>query len=262
MSGPSIRLLAAALLSLIIVGGVPSRAVAGEPFALRVPVLMYHRITCPPPNADLPALWICPVRFEAHLKSLKANGWSTITAHRLARKFEKRRTVGPKRFVISIDDGIADGYTTAHPLLLDAGMRATYYVNPGKVRDTGPSWLISFDQMRALRAAGHDIASHSLDHADLTQLSGAALREQVEDAQAILTEELGYRPRTFCYPLGRNDIEARRVVQESGLTLAFTTAHGALQSTSSPMSAPRIRINGWDTASDVLVKVAPYGSGQ
>ncbi len=258
MQRPSLRLLAAAFLSLIIVGGIPGPAVAGESFALRVPVLMYHRITCAPPDATLPALWLCPGRFEAHLRALDENGWSTITAHRLARKFDKRRAVGPKHFVVSIDDGMADGYTTAHPILLGFGMRATYYVNPGKVHDTGPPWLISFDRMRALRAAGHDVASHSLDHADLTRLSGAALREQVEDAQAILTEELGYRPRTLCYPLGRHDSEVRRVVQESGLTLAFTTAHGALQSSASPMSAPRIRINGWDTASDVLAKVAPY----
>jgi peptidoglycan/xylan/chitin deacetylase (PgdA/CDA1 family) len=260
MHGTSIRLLVTAVLSLLLVGVLPSQAAAGETFVMRVPMLMYHRITCAP--SDSTSLWVCPSRFEAHLRLLRSEGWRTITADRLAREFAARREIGPKRLVISIDDGMVDGYTTAHPILMELGMRATYYVNPGKVRDSGPAWRISFDQMRELEAAGHDVANHSLEHRDVSQLSGDALTKEVERAQVILERELGHRSRTFCYPLGRYDREARRMVRKSGHTLAFTTEYGAYESTSRPMRAPRIRIQGWDDAADVLAKVAPYASGQ
>jgi peptidoglycan/xylan/chitin deacetylase (PgdA/CDA1 family) len=243
-----------ALLALLL----PTTVAAGS-FTLRVPVLMYHRITAPAADAALPDLWIRPKLFRRQMQALKNHGWTAITAEKLAVTFAAHETPGKKRFVITVDDGAIDGYTTVRPILADLGMSATFFVNPGHV---GRSTKMDWNELRQLRAEGHDIANHSLSHADLTALSGTKLKAQIEGAERILAKELGYRPVTFCYPYGFHDAEARAQVKSSGFVLAFTTAYGAREASSSPFRTPRLRMHPSDSPADLLAKVAPYASGR
>jgi peptidoglycan/xylan/chitin deacetylase (PgdA/CDA1 family) len=235
----------------------PPGAVAGstaQASSLRVPVLMYHRISAAPSHAALPHLWVSPRRFRAQLRALKRAGWTTITAKELGRAVMEGRRVGRKRFVITIDDGARDGWWNAAPILEDLGMRATYCVVPGRAHRP---WQLSFRHMRRLRAAGHEIANHSLTHADLRQLSGPSLRRQVFRARWLIRERVGHAPRTFCYPMGFHDAEVRRVVAQAGHLLAFTTVEGARHTATDPMRSPRVRVNGSDTPREVLASVRP-----
>lgn len=168
------------------------------------------------------------------------------------------RTVGPKRFVITIDDGARDGYTNAAPILEHIGMRATFCVVPGRA---WRPWQLSFRHMRDLRAVGHEIANHSLSHADLPSLSWAALRKQVFKARRLIAERVGHAPRSFCYPYGRHDAAVRRVVAAAGHLLAYTTVDGAHQSTTDPMRSPRIRVSGSDRPAELLRRLRPYATG-
>jgi peptidoglycan/xylan/chitin deacetylase (PgdA/CDA1 family) len=242
-----------ALLALLL----PTTVAAGS-FTLRVPVLMYHRITAPAADVALPDLWIPPKLFRRQMQALKNHGWTAITAEQLAVSFAAHERPGPKRFVITIDDGAIDGYTNVRPILGDLRMSATFFVNPGHV---GRSTKMDWDELRELRAEGHDIANHSLSHADLTALSGTKLKAQIEGAERILAKQLGYRPVTFCYPYGFHDAEARAQVKSSGFVLAFTTAYGAREDSSHPYRAPRLRMHPSDSPADVLAKVAPYARG-
>jgi peptidoglycan/xylan/chitin deacetylase (PgdA/CDA1 family) len=253
------RVLAAILVitAAILVGSV-GPASAATRFTLRVPVLMYHRINAPFWFATIPDLWVPPARFRKQLQGLRDRGWRTITAEELAEAFVEHRYPGRKRFVITIDDGARDGYTKGAPILASLGMHATYYVNPGRAQRNG---RMTFAQMRELHAAGHDIANHSLTHRDLATLGASELRRQVEGAQRLLHRELGYRPRTFCYPFGSYDADARAEVRRAGFVLAFTTAFGARESTDNPFESPRIRVHGNDSPADLASRIAPFASG-
>jgi peptidoglycan/xylan/chitin deacetylase (PgdA/CDA1 family) len=226
---------------------------------MRVPVLMYHRITAAPRDARLRDLWVAPDRFRRQLAELKERGWRSITAEELARAFQDRRHVGEKRFVITIDDGVRDGYVTAAPILADLGMHATFFVNPGKATRNG---RISFPQMRLLRLLGHDIANHSMTHAALTRLGASELRRQIEGAQQLFRRQLGYRPLTFCYPYGSHNPTVRARVAASGFVLAFTTASGARESTNSPLESPRVRVHGLDSPRELAARLAPFAAGR
>jgi peptidoglycan/xylan/chitin deacetylase (PgdA/CDA1 family) len=238
------------LLAVVILGAIPPAVMARS---LHVPVLMYHRITAPPPDAALPHLWVSPVRFGAQLRALKVAGWRTITAEELGVALRDGLPVGRKRFVITIDDGARDGSKNAAPILERLGMRATYCVVPGRAH---MPWQLSFRQMRALRAAGHEIANHSLRHVDLRRLSGASLRRQVVRARDLIRDRVGHAPRSFCYPMGFNDSEARSVVRATGHLLAFTTVSGSWHRTGREMLSPRVRVNGSDTPHEVLANVS------
>ena len=229
-----------------------------QAFELHVPVLMYHRIMKPPADATLPQLWVEPRRFRAQMAALRAAGWRTITAEELGRAMRAGRTVGRKRFVISIDDGAVDGYHRAAPILERFGYRATYCVTPGRAHKP---WKLSFRLMRLLHEAGHEIANHSLSHADLPAISRSRLRREVRRSRRLIAERVGHAPASFCYPYGHHSTAVRRVVARAGHLLAFTTVHGARQSTSSPMRAPRVRVNGSDSPKQLLAKVRPFRRG-
>jgi peptidoglycan/xylan/chitin deacetylase (PgdA/CDA1 family) len=213
---------------------------------------MYHRITKAPPDTRLPDLWVPPFRFQAQLAMLKRHGWRTITAEELALALRDHRPVGRKRFVITIDDGARDGWTNAAPILEKLGMHATYCVVAGKSRQSGH---LSFRMLRKLREAGHEIANHSLTHADLSSLSLDQLRHEVYGARRLIENRVGHAPLTLCYPYGRHDRAARRVVAAAGHLMAFTTEYGTLHSTSRPMRSPRVRVNGSERPSWLLARM-------
>jgi peptidoglycan/xylan/chitin deacetylase (PgdA/CDA1 family) len=250
-----IRGITAIVLGASLVIATAGQVLAGDARALRVPVLMYHRFSSAPADARLPGLWVSPARFRAQLAALKAAGWRSITAERLALALQDGRRVGRRRFVITLDDGARDGYRNAAPVLADLGMVATYCVTPGRA---GRRWQLGFRHMRTLRDAGHEIANHSLTHADLTAVRGPELRRQVVGAHRLITERVGHAPRTLCYPYGRHDQAARRVVGRAGYLLAFTTASGALHTRRASLRSPRIRVNGWDSPAQLVARLEPF----
>jgi len=248
-------LVALLVLAPAMVDPMPSAAASA---ALEVPVLMYHRITKAPPDARLPGLWVAPHRFRAHMRALYRRGWRTITARELSRAVALGRTVGHKRFVVTFDDGARDGYRRAAPILERYGMRGTFCVTPGRAHKP---WQISFKQMRRLREVGHEIANHSLTHADLPRLGARRLRRQVEGARRLIGSRIGQVPTTFCYPFGRQDARVRQAVLAAGHRIAFTTVDGARQSRNNRLQSPRIRVNGWDSAATLVARMRPYARG-
>jgi peptidoglycan/xylan/chitin deacetylase (PgdA/CDA1 family) len=245
---------AAVLMSLVVVA---APAVADDA-VLHVPVLMYHRIKSAPPDARLPELWVAPRDFRAQLHALARDGWRTITAEELATAALAGRSVGPKRFVITIDDGAWDGYRYAAPAMERYGMRATYCVVPGRAQRP---WQISIGHLVELHEAGHEIANHSLLHADLPRLGAAALRRQVGHARRLIERYVGEAPATLCYPYGHQDARVRRVVARTGHLVAFTTVEGAAQPPATRFRWPRIRVDGSDSPATLLARLQPFAKG-
>ena len=88
----------------------------GRPFdfAVRVPVLMYHRVApADQIGLSLPGLVVSPELFAAQLEALVTAGWRSITAAQLAADLAAGVRPPPRTFVITFDDGRSDGYTEA-----------------------------------------------------------------------------------------------------------------------------------------------------
>jgi peptidoglycan/xylan/chitin deacetylase (PgdA/CDA1 family) len=257
-TGAGIRIVALGLV-LLGVGSLAGDAPAlGRDRPLRVPVLMYHRITAPPPDAGLPQLWVSPRLFRAQLRLLAQHGWQAITAEELARAVLAGRTVGPRRFVITFDDGARDGFRNAAPILERLGMRATYCVVPGR---TGRDWQLTASQMRRLHARGHEIANHSFTHASLPSLGAHALRRQIAWAADRIRRYVGDRPVTLCYPFGHHDRRVERVVARTGHLAAYTTVAGAAGARRERFRWPRVRVSASTSPRQLLARLEPYAHG-
>ncbi len=89
-----------------------------------------------------------------------------------------------------------------------------------------PGSVLSWEELRALRGDGVDLASHSRSHALLTHLPPEQVREEVRGAAQDLLRETGGALPVFCYPAGAHDDTVVRILKEEGVVLAFTVLDG------------------------------------
>ena len=119
---------------------------------------------------------------------------------------------------LTFDDGQATQYQVKGPLA-EHGMKGTFFVNSGDVclSDCAGAWAMTWDQIAALAADGHEIGGHTLEHADLTDgtIQLAERRRQVCEDRANLTAR-GFDPVSFAYPYGHSNATAEGLVEECG----------------------------------------------
>jgi len=91
-----------------------------------------------------------------------------------------------------------------------------------------PAWdgMMSWEQLRALAAAGHEIGSHSLSHPLLTGVEAARLEQEVAGSRHRIRNELGVPCESFCYPNGTHDERVVETVRRAGYRQAVVTAWG------------------------------------
>ncbi len=86
---------------------------------IRVPILMYHYVSVPPPDADIYRLdlSVTPQQFAQHIAWLAQNGFTSISLDDLYRALTDGYPLPPKPVILTFDDGYADAYTNAFPVL-------------------------------------------------------------------------------------------------------------------------------------------------
>jgi len=249
--------LAFAALASAAVPANPARAAV----TLHVPVLMYHHVRPPsliPSSEQYPDLYVDPKLFDAQMAALKAWHWHTITSAALAKAVKAGTTLPARTIVITFDDGRPDAYTYAFPILKKYGFVATFFIIPSRI---GTSTHLSSTQIKALAAAGNEIANHTWSHPDLTGLSYDGVRTEVRRASDSIQSLVGVRPTTLAYPSGRYNSTVMSAVNAEGIYLAFTTAAGAREDQATRLYEPRIRIHGVSRRSDGTFSGGTTSSG-
>jgi peptidoglycan/xylan/chitin deacetylase (PgdA/CDA1 family) len=112
---------------------------------------------------------------------------------------------------LTFDDGLADQFQVGE-LVSARGLRATFYVNSGRI---GQSGYMTHAQLAALEAQGHEIGGHTITHANLTTLSDAEARVQVcNDRVALL--DAGYAVTSFAHPFGADTPATDQIARDCG----------------------------------------------
>jgi peptidoglycan/xylan/chitin deacetylase (PgdA/CDA1 family) len=239
------------LLSILLIAAgagspAPRSTPALPPAFVPPPILMYHRV-----DVDRPAdavgrqLTVSPEEFAEQLSYLKSSG---ITAISMA-ELEHRLAAGePLDHVVAItfDDGYADQFTYALPILRRFGAEATFYIVTETV-DT-PRHL-TWAQLKIMRAIGQDIAAHGLQHEDLSLMTPAGQARQIEGSISALQTRLHARIDSYGYPSGRFNRETLALMREAGVDLAVTTDPAFVIPPENRFELPRLRVQGgWNLA--------------
>lgn len=99
-------------------------------------VLMYHRVADSP--ADVWDIAVSPKNLEAHLRFLKQSG-RVIPLHKMVRQI-KNKWIRKENIAITFDDGYADNFTTARPLLEKYTLPATFFITSVNIGMPNEFW--------------------------------------------------------------------------------------------------------------------------
>jgi peptidoglycan/xylan/chitin deacetylase (PgdA/CDA1 family) len=133
----------------------------------------------------------------------RANGYEIVTLDDLP-------SAAVRTLAVTVDDcrsGAVDW------LLHRAGIRTTVFVVPGWIDDSG---FGTWDELAALRDAGHVIGSHTMTHPDLPSLAASDIRQELRESRLCIRERLAVDPRHLALPFGRNDATVTALAKEAG----------------------------------------------
>ncbi len=229
----------------------------GKPGTARVPILMYHVINPPPAGASFPGLYVSASEFAAQMQALAHAGYHAVTQDQMW-AYWKHGTMplppGKKPIVVSFDNGYQSQYTNALPVLRRLG-----WVGNENIQLTGlpPSQGgLSQAQVRGLLAAGWELDTQGISHADLITLDATQLAEQVATARKLIQHRYGVPVNWFCYPSGHYDATVIAAVQAAGFTGSTTVVPGWAAPNSDPYRLPRLRVLGGTTPASLLSELA------
>ena len=127
-----------------------------------------------------------------------------------------------KYFTLSYDDGPKHDRRFV-AMLNERGLKCTFNLISGSMPENDPdSWYISRAEAAELYR-GHEIATHSLNHPHLEQLSREEMRFQISEDIKNLTAIAGYPVLGHAYPYGSWSDEVVEVLRENGIRYARTT---------------------------------------
>ncbi len=186
--------------------------------AAGVPILVYHKV-----GDTAEAYSVPPVDFERQMRYLADEGYTAVTLAALVDHMTAGKPLPPKPVVITLDDGYADNYTAALPILKKYGLRATVFVVTDFL-DERP--YLTWDEVKALRAAGIEIGSHTLHHRDLTTLPPDERARDLQLSKEGLEWRLDAPVQFLAYPFGSYDAATEAALKKAGYRAAVGTAVG------------------------------------
>jgi peptidoglycan/xylan/chitin deacetylase (PgdA/CDA1 family) len=217
---------------------------------ITLPILMYHYIRQPPPmRADLIGykLSVSPADFAAQVDSLSANGYHTVDLNDIRAYFAGKEPLPSRPVVLTFDDGYADLFTNAFPILAKHHFKAVAYIVSGFVNQPG---YVSSDQVLQLDHNGIEIASHTVDHPDLARTSAGWAMHELVESKRWLEQLVGHPVIDFAYPSGKFNPQLMAEVQRVGYDSAVTTMYSVEHSLADRYMWTRVRVGGGESMDD------------
>jgi peptidoglycan/xylan/chitin deacetylase (PgdA/CDA1 family) len=209
-----------------------------------VPIIMYHHVK----NNDLGKDVISPYEFEADLKYLKENGYTTITMTELINYVYDGVELPSKPIILSFDDGTLSTYKYVFPLLKEYNMKIVLSIigksadNFSRVSDININYShITWDQIAEMDESGLvEFQNHSYNlHKVCNGRYGCGqksnetflqyenfLEEDIMILQEKLEAVIGTAPNTFAYPYGKYNDNTDKILKKLGFKASLTVKYG------------------------------------
>jgi peptidoglycan/xylan/chitin deacetylase (PgdA/CDA1 family) len=204
------------------------RAAAGGGPSLRI--LYYHSVSDAPIRAA-----VAPAAFERQMQYLSRSPYRLLALGDAVRQLLAQGTLPPDSLAVTLDDGFADNYEQAFPLLSRYRIPATIFLTVGYI-GTGRLPTLSrtehvprpldWAQVREMHAHGVEFGSHTMTHPMLSEVSLDEARRELVDSRRVLEDRLGAPAGLFCYPRGDFSEPVKQAVREAGYVAACSTLPG------------------------------------
>lgn len=213
--------------------------------SVNLPVLMYHGITDSPDRIN--EYNISTEMFESDLKWLGDNGFTSITANQLINYVYNGAALPSKPVLITFDDGYANNYSLAYPLLQKYHMKAVISVIGSQsdissddiYRDKFNSNL-SWGEIALMQSSGtieignHTYNLHSTDNGRKGAMNKEGesfddytrtLKDDLSKTQDRVSAATSSAPVIFAWPFGEypRDRSADEILKEMGFKITLTS---------------------------------------
>jgi peptidoglycan/xylan/chitin deacetylase (PgdA/CDA1 family) len=224
----------------------------------RVVVFCYHSIH---PTASFRSA--TPDLFSRHLLWLKRH--CTIVPFEDAVRTAQGPRPGRPVVAITFDDGFADNFEYAFPLLQEHAVPATFFLtvgllerNPVVIERLRGLWNarpgeirpMTWAAAREMRRAGMAVGAHTYNHPNLARLDRRAAEQEVRRSKEILEDRLGAPVRLMAYPFGTPKRhftdETVGVVSDAGYEYAAAVTWRGVRAADSRFRVPRFTCDGDD----------------
>jgi peptidoglycan/xylan/chitin deacetylase (PgdA/CDA1 family) len=235
---------------------------------VKVPIMMYHHVSSEPTKNALDySLTVKTSDFDAQMNYLAQKGYHPIKLTDVFDNLYYGMALPPHPIVITFDDGYADNFVYAFPILMSHHFVAEINVISGLIG----GWYLTWDQIRQMNAAGIEIGSHTVHHVSLASAFPADAEHELSDSKTTLEHELGHPIQFFCYPSGEPFHHGTVQRQQFILNLLYQDGYvGALldpgaesivQDPQKPYELYRIRVGGGETLSLFIQRLNNLGAG-
>lgn len=185
----------------------------------KVPVMMYHDIL---PEKQV-FFDVTPAEFEQHLQLIQQKGLTPISMDQLVTHLQTGLPLPEKPILLTFDDGYAGHYQYVYPLLKKYRYPAVFSIYTAKVGKQMGRSSLTWEQLREMaKDPLVTIASHSVSHRIMPELTDDEIQVEVSESKRILEAELGIPIHYFTYPEGKYDQRVLKAVQAAGYFSAFT----------------------------------------
>jgi peptidoglycan/xylan/chitin deacetylase (PgdA/CDA1 family) len=191
-------------------------------------ILMYHDLSedyRQVPSEHKPYV-LHPSTFRLQMHSVASQELPVLTVTQWCTSLCPSRAI-----VLTFDDGHVSNHDLTLPILLEYQLKATFFVTAGLI---GTGETMSWEQIRALHAAGMEIGSHTVTHRPPSTLDDRALRYELLESRRILEDGLGALVTSISSPTGFFNPRMRTIAREVGYRalcfgrIGFAADHGDL----------------------------------
>lgn len=223
-------------------------------------ILMYHEIV---PNMPEDLASVSAPLFAAQMGWLAGAGIPVVP---LSDALATHHEVQPTRETVAItfDDGYADCYSAALPVLMGYGFPATVFLVAGLIGGTslwragvlGQAPLLTWKQVREMAGLGIAFGSHTLTHASLPELGEGAAQQELRGSLELIEQEIACEVASLAYPYGRLNPRVQLLAGRCGYSLACAYRWSyAGDAGREPLALQRTAILATDTLDDFAQKV-------
>jgi peptidoglycan/xylan/chitin deacetylase (PgdA/CDA1 family) len=202
-------------------------------------ILLYHHVSDSTPKVTS----VSPDTFREHMQYL-ADHHQVLPLKEVIETLQNKKPLPDKAVVITFDDGYENIFVNAHPILKGFSFPYTIFINPPLIGNV--SYQLDWQQVKTMANEGASFANHGSQHTHMLTRSNNETEEiwlqrnlqEIEIAETILKQNLGYSLKYFAYPYGEFDSKLKARLSSKGY-ISFAQHSGAIASHSDFSALPR-----------------------
>ena len=195
---------------------------------------MYHRFN----ESKYPSTNIQIEIFKEHIKFIKSSKFSLYNPFEFEKNFNTPKK--QKKILLTIDDAFNSFYTEAWPYLKENKIPFILFVS---TKPVGKNGYMTWDQIKEIEETNFAmIGHHSHSHDYLIDKTQNEFISDIEIANEIFLNEIGYIPTIFSYPFGEYSEFMTNYISKN-FKYAFGQHSGVIDINKEKFELPRFPIN-------------------